>query len=168
MPPRSTPLPPPRQLAGIPTRTPGPSGATARPTASAPRATAAPATTGRGRRATLTLRRIDPWSVFLWSAVTSVFLGLALIVAAVVLFLVLSGLGVTESVNTLIGDVTSDPGTTASPSSFFSAGAVIGFSTVLALVNVVVLTGLATLGAFLYNVVAQLTGGIDVTLGDRD
>ena len=168
VPPRSAPLPPPRQLAGIPARTPGPSGAPPRPAASAPRPASPPTAAGRGRRATLTLRRIDPWSVFLWSAVTSVFLGLALIVAAVVLYLVLSALGVTDSVNTLIGDVTSDPGKTATPSSFFSTGAVLGFTTVLALVNVVVLTGLATLGAFLYNVVAQLTGGIDLTLGDRD
>lgn len=169
VPPRSSPLPPPRQLAGIPPRvTPG----AGRPAAGAPQArlpqAAAPVGAQRGRRAKLTLRRIDPWSVFLYSAVASVFVGIALIVAVLALYALLSGLGVTESVNSLIGDVTSAEGETSTDASFFSLGAVFGFSIVLAAVNVVVLTGLATLGAFLHNLVAQLTGGIELTLGDRD
>ena len=114
------------------------------------------------------MRRVDPWSVFTYSVVASIFLGLALIIALLTLYLVLSALGVTSSVNSLIGDVTSNPGEAANPSGVFSFGAVLGFSVVVAAVNVVVLTALATLGAFLYNLVAQLTGGIEVTLGDRD
>jgi hypothetical protein len=39
---------------------------------------------------------------------------------------------------------------------------------VVAAIDVVLLTALATLGAFLYNLCAALTGGIEVTLGDRE
>jgi len=165
VPARAQPLPAPRQLAGVPPRPPGPPAA--RPTRESARPPG-PQPVTRGRRTRLTLRRIDPWSVFLYSVVTSIFLGVALVAAAAVLFAVLSSMGVIESVNTLIGDVTADPGQAATPSSAISGGAVLGFASVLAAVNVILLTAIATLGAFLYNLVAQLTGGIEVTLGDRD
>lgn len=114
------------------------------------------------------LKRVDPWSVFLYSVVASIFLGIALIVAVGVLYAVLSSLGVLSSVNTLIGDVTAEPGTTAAPSDFISGAKIMTFAALLAAVNVVLLTALATLGAFLYNLCAALTGGIEVTLSDRD
>jgi hypothetical protein len=164
VPPRPSPLPPPRPSApsgsaapsGPPSRTPGRGPAT-RPTSSS-----------RGRRARLTLRRIDPWSVFLWSVVASIFLGLALLVCVGVLYALLSSLGVLDSLNTLINDVTTNPGETSDASSVFSAGRVMSITAVVAALDVVLLTALATLGAFLYNLCASLTGGIEVTLGDRD
>ncbi len=39
---------------------------------------------------------------------------------------------------------------------------------VLAALNVVLLTLLATLGSLLYNLCASFTGGIELTLGERD
>ncbi|MCU1672605.1 MAG: uncharacterized protein JWN77_718, partial [Frankiales bacterium] len=131
-------------------------------------AAAAARPSGRGRRARLTLRRIDPWSVFLYSVVASIFLGLALLVAVAVLYALLSKLGVLESLNSLIGDVTSDPGDTSAPGNVVSGGRVLSVAAVVAAANVVLLTALATLGAFLYNLCASLTGGIEVTLGDRE
>jgi hypothetical protein len=122
----------------------------------------------RGRRARLTLRRIDPWSVFLYTVVASIFLGLALLVCVAVLYAMLSKLGVLESVNKLIGDVTADPGETATASNLLSGGNIMSVAAVVAAVDVVLLTALATLGAFLYNLTAALTGGIEVTLGDRE
>jgi hypothetical protein len=122
----------------------------------------------RGRRARLTLRRIDPWSVFLYSVVASIFLGLALLVCVAVLYAVLAKLGVLDSLNSLIGDVTSEPGEEAVPSNLFTAGKVMSATAVVAAIDVVLLTALATLGAFLYNLCAALTGGIEVTLGDRE
>jgi hypothetical protein len=106
--------------------------------------------------------------VFLYSVVASIFLGLALMVAAAVLFAVLSNLGVVDSLNELLGDVTSEPGETAEPSQFFSAGRILSITAVIAAVDVVLLTALATLGAFLYNLCSSLTGGIEVTFGDRE
>jgi hypothetical protein len=45
---------------------------------------------------------------------------------------------------------------------------VIGGAAVLAALNVVLLTLLATLGALLYNLCASFTGGLELTLGERD
>jgi hypothetical protein len=111
---------------------------------------------------------VDPWSVFLFSIVGSIFLGIALFVAVAILYAVLSKLGVVHSLNKLIGDVTAEPGTTATPSSFFSAGKVMTFAGLVAALDVVLITALATLGAFLYNLCAALTGGVEVTLSDRE
>ena len=83
------------------------------------------------------------------------------------LYAVLSKLGVLSSVNTLIGDVTAEPGTAAAPSHFFSGGKIMTFAALIAALNVVLLTALSTLAAFLYNLCAALTGGIEVTLSDQ-
>lgn len=123
----------------------------------------------RSRRAKLALRRIDPWSVFLFSLLASIFLGIVLVVAVTVLYTVLSNLGVLESVNDLFGEVAGDGegGTAASPE-LITSGRVLSGAAVLAAVDIVLLTALATLGALLYNLCAALTGGIEVTLGERD
>jgi hypothetical protein len=111
------------------------------------------------------VRRIDPWSVFVFSLIAAVFLGVALVVAVGVLFAVLSSLGVTESLNQLYGEVT---GASPTDTPLFTAGRIIGFAAVLAAVNVVLLTLLATLGSLLYNLCASFTGGVELTLGERD
>ncbi|MCW2614302.1 MAG: hypothetical protein JWN08_1296, partial [Frankiales bacterium] len=121
---------------------------------------------GRGsaksRRARLALQRIDPWSVFLYTLLSSVFLGVALIVAAFVLYVVLGALGVPETVNDLYVELTD------ASSPLLTSGRVLAATAVLAAVNVVLLTLLATLAALLYNLCASFTGGIEVTLGERD
>ena len=188
VPARPNPLPPPRPdgsvsspLGGLSSRL-GQAGSAAGSTGPAATAGTGPRTSagatrtppssrpvsGRNRRARLTLKRIDPWSVFLYSVVASIFVGIALLVAVFVLFQVLTKLGVISSLNTLLGDVTSQPGQAATPSTFFSAGNVLSVAAVVAAIDVVLLTAMSTLGAFLYNVCAALTGGIEVTLGDRD
>ena len=118
--------------------------------------------TGRARRARLALKRIDPWSVFLFSLLASLFAGVALVVAVGALYTILSSLGVVTSVNELFGEVTGE----GKP--LFTASRFVGGAAILAAVNVVLLTLLATLGALLYNVCASFTGGIEVTLGERD
>lgn len=164
VPARPNPLPPPR-----PSRPAGaPVGSVPRSASPPGRPAGAPRPVARSRTARLVLRRVDPWSVFLYSVVSSIFLGIALFVAVGVLYAVLSQLGVLTSVNKLIGDVTAAPGTTAKPSNVFSGAKIMTFAALLAALNVVLLTALATLGAFLYNLCTALTGGIEVTLSDRD
>ena len=160
---RPAPLPPPR-----PPSAPAPARAPARPAAGGGGSGAPARPVTRGRRARLTLRRIDPWSVFLYSVVASIFLGLALLVAVAVLYGVLSGLGVLDSINTLVGDVTNDPSDPTATTSIFSFGRVMSIAAVVAALDIVLLTALSTLGAFLYNLCASLTGGIEVTFGDRE
>ena len=44
----------------------------------------------------------------------------------------------------------------------------LGSATVVGAVNIVLFTALATIGAFVYNICADLVGGIEVTLAERD
>ncbi len=41
-----------------------------------------------------------------------------------------------------------------------------GFTMLVAVIDVVLITAIATLGAFLYNMAAALLGGIEVTLAE--
>jgi hypothetical protein len=117
----------------------------------------------RARKARLSLKRIDPWSVFVFSLIASLLLGIALVAAVAALYAVLDSLGVQSSVNELFAEVTGGSG-----SPLITARRVVGGAAVLAAVNVVLLTLLATLGALLYNLCASFTGGVELTLGERD
>jgi len=119
--------------------------------------------TGKARKARLALKRIDPWSVFVFSLIAALLLGIALVAAVAALYAVLDGLGVQSSVNELFDEVT---GGGAGP--LITSRRVVGGAAVLAAVNVVLLTLLATLGSLLYNLCASFTGGVEVTLGERD
>ena len=167
MPPRPTPLPPPRDTprsAGIPlggtaaaTVVPEPGARPAPPRAPLTR----PAAPARGRRARLSLKRLDPWSVFVTTLLLSLFLAVMTIVASVVLFGVVSVLGIPDRVNEAVTDVNgSGP--------LLTLGRFVGFGALIAAANVVLLTLLATIGAMLYNLSTTLTGGLEVTLAERD
>jgi hypothetical protein len=107
------------------------------------------------------LRRIDPWSVFVTSLLLSLFLAVVTIVAAIVLYAALAAFGVPGSVNKAVDFVQGN-------GDLLTLGRFVGFGALVASVNVVLLTGLATLGAMLYNVCATFTGGVEVTLSERE
>lgn len=119
------------------------------------------------RRARLSLRKIDPWSVLKFAFVFALALAVVFLVAVVVVYLVLDTMGVFTSVDTTIRDLTAST-TSSGLTNLFSFSRVVGGAAVLGAVNVVIITALATLGAFLYNVCADLVGGIEVTLTERD
>lgn len=121
------------------------------------------------RRARLNLKRIDPWSVMKFSLALSVVLFIVVIVATAVLYLALDAMGVFESINNSLTDLVSSTGGTGSSGGFrITAKGVIGTAALIGLVNIVLVTALATLSAFIYNVCADLVGGIELTLSERD
>jgi hypothetical protein len=126
----------------------------------APRPGGRPAA-ARGRRAKLAVKRLDPWSVFVTSLVLSLLLGIVTIVAAFVLYAVLAGLGVPASINHNIGTITDS-------SNLVTRGKFVGIGALIAGANVVLLTALATIGSMLYNLVATFTGGVELTLAERE
>lgn len=127
------------------------------------------ASTPRGpRRARLAVKRIDPWSVMKFSFAVSVVLFIVMIVAASVLYLALDTMGVFASINTTLADLV-ESGSGADGDTFqITARGVIGTASLLGAINVVLFTALATLGAFIYNVCADLVGGVELTLAERD
>ncbi|MEU5841092.1 DUF3566 domain-containing protein [Rhodococcus sp. NPDC047139] len=115
-------------------------------------------------RATVQIRRIDPWSMLKISSVISVSLFFVWMIAVGLLYGVLAGMGVWERLNSAFTDIVSDAGSGA----LISAGQVFGYATIIGVVNTILLTALATLGAFIYNLCTDLVGGVQATLADPD
>jgi hypothetical protein len=129
-----------------------------------------PAPRPRGtRRARLRLVHLDPWSVMKTSFLLSIAFGIVTVVAVAVVWSVLGAAGVWESINSTVTDVLG--GETASSfdiENYIGASRVIGFAMVVAVIDVILITAIATLAAFLYNLAAALLGGLEVTLAEDE
>ncbi|WP_369257369.1 DUF3566 domain-containing protein [Geodermatophilus amargosae] len=123
---------------------------------------------GRGpRRARLQLRHIDTWSALKISLVLSIALFFVWMVAVGILYGVLSGLGVFDTLNDLFGQLgTASDG--EGGSNVITPGVVFGGAAVIGAINIVLMTALCTVAAFVYNLCADLVGGLEVTLAERD
>lgn len=118
-------------------------------------------------RASMQIRRIDPWSTLKVSLVLSVALFFVWMIAVAFLYLVLGGMGVWSKLNSNVGDLlTSASG--ASGGELVSSGTIFGGAALIGLVNIVILSAMATAAAFIYNLTTDLVGGVEVTLADRD
>lgn len=152
-------------------RTPAPPRAEERPAQGgsprpAPARTPAAATASTGpRRVRLALARIDPWSVMKLSFLLSVAIGIMIVVASAVVWYTLDGLHVFSQLNDTIAEVTGST-TFFDLNEYASFERTISLATMIAVVDVILLTALSTIGAFLYNIVAALVGGLHLTLTD--
>ncbi|HEY6574037.1 MAG TPA: DUF3566 domain-containing protein [Mycobacterium sp.] len=118
-------------------------------------------------RASMQIRRVDPWSALKVSLVLSVALFFVWMIAVAFLYLVLGGMGVWSKLNSNVGDLlTSASGQTGGE--LVSSGTIFGGAALIGLVNIVLLSAMATAGAFIYNLTTDLVGGVEVTLADRD
>jgi hypothetical protein len=138
-----------------------PSSAPAAPAAAkaAPRPAAA-------RRVRLTVARVDPWSTMKIAFLLSVALGIAGVVMVFVLWTILAGMGVFDQINGIVGQVVQDGQQRFDIMDFIGLGRVVSLSIVIAVIDVILVTAIATLGAFLYNVSSALVGGVQLTLTD--
>ncbi|WP_250213939.1 DUF3566 domain-containing protein [Acrocarpospora catenulata] len=122
------------------------------------------------RKAHLVLRRVEPWSAMKFSFVVSLVCFVVLFVAVAVLYGVLSAMGVFDEIVKAVNQLT--VGENATPSfdvaSWFEPVRILGYTALLGAVNVVLITALATLGAVIYNLSADLVGGIEVTFSEAE
>jgi hypothetical protein len=125
-----------------------------------------PAPAARNRRVKLTVSRVDPWSAMKMSFLISVALGIAGVVMVAVLWMILSGMGVFSEINRLVGTVLQDSENPFNLMDFLGFGRVLSLSIVIGVIDVILLTALSTLGAFLYNICSSLVGGLQLTLTD--
>jgi hypothetical protein len=134
---------------------------------STPSVTAARKSTGKVRKARLRVSHIDPWSVMKTSFLLSVALGIVTVVAVAVIWSLLGVAGIWDAINSAVGDVVSEDGaSTFAIEDYLGTSRVLGFTMLVAVVDVVLVTVVATLGAFLYNLAAALLGGFEVTLSE--
>ncbi|MEJ5946760.1 DUF3566 domain-containing protein [Pseudokineococcus basanitobsidens] len=151
-----------RRPTGAPRPATGAGDQAAAPGAASPRTAAAAG--AAQRRVRLSVSRVDPWSVLKLSFLVSVVVGIAVVVAAGTLWTVLDAVGVYDSVNSLIAQLSGTA--TVDVTDYVGFSQVVSAATVLAVVDVVIITALATLGAVVYNVSSTLVGGLRVTLTD--
>jgi hypothetical protein len=118
------------------------------------------------RQAALQLKRLDPWSVLKLALVLAVVLFFIWLVAVGVLYGALDGMGVWDRLNGTYADLVSGEAQTGS--TLISAGRVFGLAAVIGAINSLLFAVAVTVGAFVYNVSADLVGGIEVTLSERD
>jgi hypothetical protein len=121
----------------------------------------------RGRKARLRIAKVDPWSVMKTTFVLAIAIAIVSIVAVALLWSALNALGVFTSLNhTLASIAPAGQQSSYTVSNILSFSKVISFTALISVVNIVLFTALATLGAYLYNMCSALVGGIEVTLAD--
>jgi hypothetical protein len=120
----------------------------------------------RQRRVKLTVSRVDPWSAMKMSFLISVAIGIAGVVMVAVLWMILSGMGVFTQINSVVAQVINDNENPFNIMDFLGFRRVLSLSIVIGVIDVILLTALSTLGAFLYNICSSLVGGIQLTLTD--
>ena len=147
--------------------TPGASGTgSATAATAAVRPTGAPRKAKGPRRVRLAVARVDPWSVMKMSFLLSVALGIAGVVLTAVLWMILSTMNVftdIEGVLQSLQTTTSDP---FSIKDYVGFGRVVSLSIVIGVIDVILMTAIATVMAFLYNICSALVGGVQLTLTD--
>lgn len=142
------------------------------PVSQAPSPTARPAEAKKGirrtRKARLRLSRLDPWSVMKTVFLFSIAFGIMLWVAVYMTWTMVESSGVFEAVNGVVTDLLASPNDTTPwmIQDYVSTNKVLGITALLAVVNVVLMTALGTLAAFLYNLSANILGGLEVTLAE--
>ncbi|WP_443056596.1 DUF3566 domain-containing protein [Streptomyces sp. MUM 178J] len=126
-------------------------------------------TTPRTRKARLRVAKADPWSVMKVSFLLSIALGICTVIAAAVLWMVMDAMGVFSTVGGTISEATgSNESNGFDLQAFLSLPRVLIFTSVIAVIDVVLATALATLGAFIYNLSAGFVGGVELTLAEDE
>ena len=121
------------------------------------------------RQAHLTVARVEPWSVMKFSFVVSLVAFVILFVAVSVLYGALAGLGVFDSLQRVVSDVTSSQGSPGvNAKAWFNASRILGYTALLGSLNIVLITAMATIGAVVYNLTSRLVGGVEVTLKETE
>jgi tetrahydromethanopterin S-methyltransferase subunit E len=107
----------------------------------------------------LKLVYIDFWSALKLSFLLAVVLGIVLVVVVFLVWTVIASTGIFDSVSQLFQDVAGE-GSDFRLESIIGLPQVMGFSIIVALLNIVVLTALGAIAALLYNLSVRITGGL--------
>jgi hypothetical protein len=139
-----------------------PDGPSAKTSEGAPSSRQSRVVRSRGpRRARLQLRHINPWTVLKFSCVLSIALFFVWLIVVGVLFGILDAAGVVGKVNDTVTTINGS-GSKAP----VNAGIVFGGAAIIGVINIVLFIALTTIGSVVYNLCADLVGGIELTLSE--
>jgi hypothetical protein len=111
----------------------------------------------------LQLRHIDPWTVLKFSCVLSIALFVVWMLTVGVLYSMLQASGVVSSINDSVMRING-----AGSDAPLTWKIVLGGASVIGVLNIVLFIALSTIGSVVYNLCADLVGGIEVTLSERE
>ncbi|WP_371164025.1 DUF3566 domain-containing protein [Buchananella felis] len=117
------------------------------------------------RRVNLVIAKVDAWSIMKMVFLLSVALAIMGVVAAAFIWKVLDSMQVFAQIRDLVTAVGAD--SLLNLLAYTEFNRVVAAATAIGVLNTILFTALATLGAFLYNLSAALVGGIHVTLTDE-
>lgn len=121
------------------------------------------------RLASLQLKRVDPWTVLKISLIVSIVMFFVWMIAVGILYLTLGTMDVWSKINDTFSTLTSAPdAASAGQTDLITAARVFGVTAIIGAINIVLFTALATVAAFVYNAAAAMSGGVELTLGERD
>ncbi len=117
------------------------------------------------RRVKMTISRVDPLSALKISFLVSVALGIMIVVASVVLWLLFDAMHVWSGINDLLVQLNNEQ--VLKLGQFLQFGRLIPFSVAVAVIEVILMTALGTVMALIFNVIAMLVGGMHITVTDE-
>ena len=117
------------------------------------------------RRMSLSLTRVDAWSVAKVTFMLSIAVAIIQVVASAIVWVLLDVVGVFSQITQIVSSTGLDAGG-FDLKNVLSLTTVVSGVTIFSIVEVVIFTLLATIAALIYNVVSSLVGGVHVTLGD--
>ena len=123
-------------------------------------AAATPARRPAPRRIKVAVRRVSPWSVLKFSLVFYLCLMLVVVIGLSILFLVVDALGIIDSVEEFMSSLWE--------ANFeVNSGFLLRMLVLIGIISVALWSALTVFVVFLYNLIADLVGGIEVTLQER-
>lgn len=137
------------------------------PAAAAAAAHSAPSTR-RTRKARLRISRVDPWSVMKTALMFGIAAWIIFVVATYAVMSVIESTGLFTAINDTVQRVFESPTSTTkfTIETYVNTRRVTGLATLIGAVDVVIVTALATVFAFLYNLSATMLGGLEITLAE--
>ena len=120
---------------------------------------------GQTKQVRLKLVYIDFWSAVKFSFLIAAAVGVIIFVAVLLIWTVLASTGVFDQVSKLMQDVSGQSSLTVS--NVISFAQVMGFTLVIAALNVVVGTVLGAIACVLYNLSVRITGGLQVGFANQ-
>ena len=120
-----------------------------------------------GRRTRVVVRKVGPLSVLKFSLIFYFCVMLIVYFALMIIYWLLSAIGAIDSAGRLLGYVfaTGNAGSTRSVEIRF--GSVFGWLLLIGMGNVVIWSLVNVFVAFLYNLISDVVGGIEVTLAQK-
>jgi len=127
-----------------------------------------PKTSRSTRRARLRISRVDPWSVMKTALLFGVAAWVMMIVATWIIFTVLDATGLYDAINDTVKQIFASPNDTEpfQIKDYINTTRATALAALVGAVNVVIMTALATIFAFLYNLSAVVMGGVEVTMAE--